>query len=93
VELVEYPLRYSKKNVELASSSTFFLSGVRGARCVWHRGAGAELEKREQSSPKHPLSLLPKAISCHGFIKNSSTGFQTYHFVSKATKNMSSELE
>jgi hypothetical protein len=25
VELVEYPLRYSKKNVELASSSTFFL--------------------------------------------------------------------
>jgi hypothetical protein len=25
VELVEYPLRYYKKNVELASSSTFFL--------------------------------------------------------------------
>jgi hypothetical protein len=41
--------------VELASSSTFFWSGVREARCVWHRGAGAELEKREQSSPKHPL--------------------------------------
>jgi hypothetical protein len=54
VELVEYTPR---KMWSWPPAPRFSWSGVRGARYVWHRRAGAELEKREQSSPKHPLTL------------------------------------
>jgi hypothetical protein len=53
-------LRCSSKNVEVVFSSTFFLSRVLRAEGVWQRGAGAELQKRVQSSPKHPLYVVIK---------------------------------
>ena len=55
LQKLEYPLSTLGKTWSWPLAPPFFESGVFRAGRVWHCGAGAELEKWEQRSPKHPL--------------------------------------